>query len=57
VSRLVVVSLAIGAGAEVARAESWQGIGEMPLDYRAYVRDFNSGDDSTASARSSVRRW
>ena len=28
-----------------AQAESWQGTGEMPLDYRAYVRDFNSGDD------------
>ena len=27
------------------RAESWQGVGEMPLDYRAYIRDFNSGDD------------
>ena len=26
-------------------AESWQGVGEMPLDYRAYVRYFNSGDD------------
>ena len=29
----------------VANAESWQGTGEMPLDYRAYVRDFNTGDD------------
>jgi predicted SnoaL-like aldol condensation-catalyzing enzyme len=28
-----------------AHAESWQGVGEMPLDYRAYVRDFNTGDD------------
>jgi hypothetical protein len=28
-----------------ARAESWQGVGEMPLDYRAYIRDFNTGDD------------
>ena len=28
-----------GAGGE------WQGVGEMPLDYRAYVQDFNSGDD------------
>jgi len=28
-----------------ASAESWQGTGEMPLDYRAYVRDFNTGDD------------
>lgn len=28
-----------------ALAESWQGVGEMPLDYRAYVRDFNGGDD------------
>jgi predicted SnoaL-like aldol condensation-catalyzing enzyme len=26
-------------------SESWQGTGEMPLDYRAYVRDFNAGDD------------
>ncbi len=29
----------------LAQAESWQGVGEMPLDYRAYVRDFNTGDD------------
>ncbi|RYZ66786.1 MAG: hypothetical protein EOP08_04145, partial [Proteobacteria bacterium] len=28
-----------------AKAESWQGVGEMPLDYRAYVHDFNTGDD------------
>ena len=34
---------ATGLGA--VQAESWQGTGEMPLDYRAYVRDFNSGDD------------
>jgi len=26
-------------------AESWQGTGPMPLDYRAYIRDFNTGDD------------
>jgi predicted SnoaL-like aldol condensation-catalyzing enzyme len=29
----------------LVHAESWQGTGEMPLDYRAYVRDFNTGDD------------
>jgi predicted SnoaL-like aldol condensation-catalyzing enzyme len=28
-----------------ANAQSWQGVGEMPLDYHAYIRDFNSGDD------------
>lgn len=33
------------AGGATANAESWQGTGEMPLDYRAYVRDFNTGDD------------
>jgi predicted SnoaL-like aldol condensation-catalyzing enzyme len=43
-SRLFVV-LALAAGSAAALAESWQGTGEMPLDYRAYVRDFNSGDD------------
>ena len=33
------------AGPGIAPADSWQGTGAMPLDYRAYVRDFNSGDD------------
>ena len=33
------------AAVGTASAESWQGAGEMPLDYRAYVRDFNTGDD------------
>src|SRR5690242_15786052 len=40
---LTALLLAVGAG--TASAESWQGTGEMPLDYRAYIRDFNSGDD------------
>jgi len=39
---LVALLLATGG---TASAESWQGTGEMPLDYRAYVRDFNTGDD------------
>ena len=34
---------ATGLGA--VQAESWQGVGPMPLDYHAYIRDFNSGDD------------
>jgi predicted SnoaL-like aldol condensation-catalyzing enzyme len=38
-------SALIAATALTAHAESWQGEGEMPLDYRAYIRDFNSGDD------------
>ncbi len=33
------------AGPGSAPAESWQGKGAMPLDYHAYIRDFNSGDD------------
>jgi predicted SnoaL-like aldol condensation-catalyzing enzyme len=37
--------LAATAGSTAAQAESWQGTGEMPLDYRAYVKDFNTGDD------------
>jgi predicted SnoaL-like aldol condensation-catalyzing enzyme len=37
--------LALSSGSTAVLAESWQGIGEMPLDYRAYVRDFNTGDD------------
>ena len=37
--------LALSACSITAQAESWQGVGEMPLDYRAYVRDFNTGDD------------
>ena len=40
---LVLLGLALGSS--LAQAESWQGTGEMPLDYRAYVRDFNTGDD------------
>ena len=43
-SRLA-AALTIATGSAAAQAESWQGVGEMPLDYRAYVRDFNSGDD------------
>ena len=43
-SRLFFTLLA-AAGIGVANAESWQGKGDMPLDYHAYVRDFNSGDD------------
>jgi hypothetical protein len=43
-SRLLVL-LAIATSSGHAHAESWQGTGEMPLDYRAYVRDFNTGDD------------
>lgn len=43
--RTLITTLAVTAGLGVANAESWQGTGEMPLDYRAYVRDFNSGDD------------
>jgi predicted SnoaL-like aldol condensation-catalyzing enzyme len=42
--RRLVTVLAL-AGGTAAQAESWQGTGEMPLDYRAYVRDFNTGDD------------
>ncbi len=41
----LVLLLAALSGSAVASAESWQGTGEMPLDYRAYVRDFNTGDD------------
>jgi hypothetical protein len=41
----ILAALVLVAGTATARAESWQGVGEMPLDYRAYVRDFNSGDD------------
>jgi predicted SnoaL-like aldol condensation-catalyzing enzyme len=33
------------AGPGSAPADSWQGKGAMPLDYHAYIRDFNSGDD------------
>jgi len=43
-NKLLVV-VAVVTASMVAQAESWQGTGEMPLDYRAYVRDFNSGDD------------
>lgn len=40
---LALLTMTVGTGP--VRAESWQGVGEMPLDYRAYIRDFNSGDD------------
>jgi predicted SnoaL-like aldol condensation-catalyzing enzyme len=43
-SRVLAV-LALTASSAASQAESWQGTGEMPLDYRAYVRDFNTGDD------------
>ena len=39
----MVAALLMAGG--TASAESWQGTGDMPLDYRAYVRDFNTGDD------------
>lgn len=38
-------ALLLSAAANLASAASWQGSGEMPLDYHAYIRDFNSGDD------------
>ena len=38
-------ALTIATGSAAAQAESWQGVGPMPLDYHAYIRDFNSGDD------------
>ena len=41
----VLAALLLAASLGTASAESWQGSGEMPLDYRAYIRDFNSGDD------------
>lgn len=41
----VLTALALASAATLVSAESWQGTGEMPLDYRAYIRDFNSGDD------------
>ena len=41
---LLLAALLLATGG-TASAESWQGTGEMPLDYRAYVRDFNTGDD------------
>jgi len=41
----VSTALALVAITTVASAESWQGVGEMPLDYHAYIRDFNTGDD------------
>ncbi|MEN9706402.1 MAG: hypothetical protein RLZZ393_2281 [Pseudomonadota bacterium] len=43
--RTIGIAMLALAGAGQARAESWQGSGDMPLDYRAYVRDFNTGDD------------
>jgi predicted SnoaL-like aldol condensation-catalyzing enzyme len=43
--RSLIVTVCACAGFTVAHAESWQGKGEMPLDYHAYIRDFNSGDD------------
>ena len=42
--RLALAALVL-AGSGVANAQSWQGTGEMPLDYHAYIRDFNTGDD------------
>jgi len=41
----ILIALALTSAATLATAESWQGTGEMPLDYHAYIRDFNSGDD------------
>ncbi|MEO8308455.1 MAG: nuclear transport factor 2 family protein [Pseudomonadota bacterium] len=41
----VLVTVTMLAASASAHAQSWQGTGEMPLDYHAYVRDFNSGDD------------
>jgi hypothetical protein len=41
----LLAALAITLCGAAAQAESWQGEGPMPLDYRAYIRDFNSGDD------------
>ena len=41
----MLTALLLGTAGAVANAQSWQGVGEMPLDYRAYVRDFNTGDD------------
>ena len=40
----ILATLALSASG-VANAQSWQGTGEMPLDYHAYIRDFNTGDD------------
>lgn len=44
-SATLVCTMAIAVCSPASQAESWQGVGEMPLDYRAYIRDFNSGDD------------
>ena len=41
----MLTSLVLATGGSLANAQSWQGMGEMPLDYHAYIRDFNSGDD------------
>ena len=41
----VLAVIVLVANIAAANAESWQGTGEMPLDYHAYIRDFNSGDD------------
>lgn len=41
----MLTALVLSTGGKIANAQSWQGVGEMPLDYRAYVRDFNTGDD------------
>lgn len=40
-----IMTLAMAVSSSTVHAESWQGSGEMPLDYHAYIRDFNSGDD------------
>ena len=36
----LVIALLLATFAVAAHAESWQGVGEMPLDYRACVGDF-----------------
>jgi len=41
----VLTALVLAMGSTAANAQSWKGTGEMPLDYHAYIRDFNSGDD------------
>jgi hypothetical protein len=43
--RAILALLILAASICAAHAQSWQGVGEMPLDYHAYVRDFNAGDD------------
>jgi predicted SnoaL-like aldol condensation-catalyzing enzyme len=43
--RSLLVPFIAVTGLDAVQAESWQGVGPMPLDYHAYIRDFNSGDD------------